>query len=126
MPLNKAWTNLHSAPLAQIPATMGVYELADEAGDILYIGRAGGREPFGIRGRITHHFSAAEQNAIIGKRARAFRYEVNTMYLSRFTELLTLYREEHGRLPPANEAEPQSIPTLGRFHWQPSSGQWKP
>ena len=115
MPLSKPWQTFDPARAKEIPPVTGVYELADEQGDVIYIGYAGGREPFGIRGRIQRHFSPEEANPVIGARARRFRCEVNAQYLTRHIELLTRYRDERGCLPEGNEAPGEVLPRLGRF-----------
>ncbi|MFQ5880050.1 MAG: hypothetical protein ACE5IZ_07765 [Dehalococcoidia bacterium] len=126
MPLNKPWLSFDPQARREIPAATGVYELGDPDGRVIYIGCAGATAAFGLRGKLCAHFSPDEASPLIRDKARFHRYEVNTMYLSRWVELLILYREEYGQLPPANAASHEPIPTLGRFHWRPSSGQWKP
>lgn len=119
MPLNKPWQTFDAARANEIPPVTGVYELADEQGAVIYIGYAGGREPFGMRGRIQRHFSPEEANPVIRGRARRFRCEVNAQYLTRHVELLTRHRDEHRRLPEGNEAPGEVIPRLGRFRAGP-------
>jgi hypothetical protein len=123
MPLKKPWETFDPAAAREIPPVTGVYELGDEEGNVLYIGYAGGREPFGIRGRIERHFSREEGNAVVGERARRYRYEVNAQYLTRHIELLTRHRDEHGRLPEGNEAPGEVVPRLGRFGTAGGVGQ---
>ena len=115
MPLDKAWQTFDPGAAKDIPPVTGVYELGDEEGNVLYIGYAGGREPFGIRGRIERHFSGEEANPVIRERACRYRYEVNAQYLTRHIERLTRHRDEHGRLPEGNEAPGEIVPRLGRF-----------
>ncbi|MPZ98915.1 MAG: hypothetical protein GEU80_06165 [Dehalococcoidia bacterium] len=133
MPLRKPWTVWDdSVSSKSIPGAMGVYELADEHQQLLYIGKAGGRSPFGIRGELFRHFSTSERLAAenwthprmgedlpaIAGRARYFRYEVNHQYYSRWIELLTRHNEDYGTLPPANLQDPEQPPRLGRYHWK--------
>jgi len=80
---------------ADLPGQLGVFELADEAGRVLFIGYAGGRSLFGLRSEI-----AAAAEAVAG--ARNVRYEVTTAYHSRYRELLMAHVADHGALPPAN------------------------
>jgi len=115
MPLNKPWQTFDPALAKEIPPVTGVYELGDEQGAVIYIGYAGGREPFGVRGRIQRHFSPGEANLVIRGRARRFRCEVNAQYLTRHVELLTRHRDEYRRLPDGNEAPGEAVPRLGRF-----------
>ena len=75
---------------------MGVFELADDGGEVVFIGYAGGRSLFGLRGEL---------DAMRGRsRASLFRYEVNTAYLTRYQELLMVFVADHGRLPAENDA----------------------
>ena len=100
--LDKPWRWLETA--AGLPGQLGVFELADEAGRVRYIGYAGGRSPFGLRSEV----SAAAQRI---PEARRFRFEVTTAYLTRYRELLMAHRAAHGSLPPHNEP----MPRLGRL-----------
>ena len=115
MPLSKRWSSYEPGHDRELPGNLGVYELGDEAGEVLYIGYAGGRSLLGLRGVLADHFSEREPNALIRERARSFRYEINQMYLTRWIDLLTRYRDAHGRLPPANLTGGPDIPTLGHF-----------
>ena len=84
---------------------MGVFELADAKGEVIFIGYAGGRSLFGLRGelgKLLRHSSATQ-----------FRYEITTAYLTRYQELLMLFVADHGRLPADNEGRP--LPRLGRL-----------
>lgn len=84
---------------------MGVFELGDVDGNVLYIGYAGGRSVLGLRGEL---------RAMLGQSAATgFRYEVNTAYLTRFQELLMAHVAEHDRLPPENREE--NLPALGKL-----------
>jgi len=84
---------------------MGVFELADEADNILFVGYAGGRSLFGLRGELA--------SALRNSRATRYRYEVTTAYLTRYQELLMVYEADHGGLPPENDST--GVPTLGRL-----------
>lgn len=120
MPLKKPWETFDPDPKAvrRLAGSTGVYELGDEAGDVIYIGYAGTRALFGLRGKLADHFSDSEPNPVIRERARRFRYEVNMMYYSRWVDLLSRYQEDHDMLPAANQHDPEPIPRLGRFHWK--------
>lgn len=126
MPINKPWQQFDPDSVKSLPGNLGVYELGDENGNVIYIGYAGGKSLFGLQGEIAKHFLASDGSPAARGQARYFRYEVNQMYITRWTELLILYREEHGSLPPGNEAPGAQRPQhLGRFHWQPSTGAWQ-
>ena len=133
MPIRKPWATWdHDASSRDIPGAMGVYELADEQQQVLYIGKAGGRSPFGIRGELFRHFSTADRLAAenwthpemghvlpgLEGKVRFYRYEVTHQYYSRWIELLTRYREDHETLPLANLEDPEQPPRLGRYHWK--------
>ncbi len=94
--LDKPWIPLTEEHVAQLAGHLGVYQLADAKGDIVYIGVAGGRALHGLKGELTH----AMQSPPAG--ARQFRYEVNMAYRTRYVELLQAYRHDHGRLPAGN------------------------
>jgi hypothetical protein len=93
--LQKPWQDLTSETVRRLPGELGVYELGDAAGRVLYIGYAGGLSRFGLR---------SELERALAERAEAarFRYEVNMQYLSRWEELLMLHVADHGDLPPGN------------------------
>ncbi|MHB8575204.1 MAG: DUF7508 domain-containing protein [Dehalococcoidia bacterium] len=119
MPLQKPWQRWRPGREyeRELSNTLGVYEIADEAGDLIYIGFAGGRSLFGIRGELKRHFEGLA-NAVTGARGRQFRYEVNMQYMTRYRDLLQRFNEDHGRLPDANLQPGEYVPTLGRFHWK--------
>ncbi len=100
--LTKPWQPLAAAQ--ELPGQLGVFELADEDGGIVYVGYAGGRSRFGLRSAVAD--AGAETAA-----AQSFRVEVTSAYLTRYRELLMAYVAEHGRLPAGNAAEP----TLGKL-----------
>lgn len=105
--LDKPWLPLTAEALGGLPGQLGVFQLADTGGRILYIGCADGRSRFGLR-------SAIDTAASRHPGARQYRYEVNMQYHSRYRELLMLYRSEHGDLPSGNEEE--ASPPLGRLN----------
>ena len=47
MALNKPWIEATEENLRRLPGALGVYEIGDAAGTVLYIGFAGGRSRFG-------------------------------------------------------------------------------
>lgn len=122
MPIEKPWLTYSQTVPKEIPGTLGVYELGDAGGSVIYIGYAGGRSLFGLRGEIGGHFGDEEANAVIRDRARRFRYEVNTNYLVRRVELLSRYREDEGHLPEGNVASAEPLPPLARYGWKSTRG----
>lgn len=115
MPIGKPWQEIHGADPREIPGTVGVYELGDEDGKVIYIGYAGGRSLTGLRGTILSHAEGGETSM---SRALRFRYEVTTNYLIRRLELLARYTEDHGEIPSANAASGEWLPPLPRYHWK--------
>lgn len=118
MPLRKPWETYDPADWKELSGSYGVYELADAEETVIFIGYAGPRARFGLRGKIMEHFSENELNPAIRDRVAKFRYEVNSMYLSRWVDLLGRFREDYDRLPAGNEASDEEIPTLPHFNWK--------
>lgn len=100
--LEKAWESIDATlageARAPLHGEMGVYQLADAAGEVIFIGYAGGASPFGLRGEI----AAFEERA---PDAVSVRFEITTAYLSRYQELLMLHVADHGGLPRCNPAQ---------------------
>jgi hypothetical protein len=94
--LEKPWIPLTQAHVAKLSGHLGVYQLADAAGEIVYIGVAGGHARFGLKGALTEVLHAPPAGAT------QFRYEVTMMYHTRYLELLQVYQYDHGRLPVGN------------------------
>ena len=94
--LDKPWIPLAPEHIAQLPGHLGVYELADAVGEIVYVGMAGGRSLFGLKGALTEALHTPPAGAT------QFRYEVTMAYHTRYLELLQTYRYDHGRLPVGN------------------------
>jgi hypothetical protein len=94
--LDRAWVELTEKNLAAVPGQLGVYQLANADGEILYIGVAGGRSLFGLRGEIQKALDDPPPGAT------CFRYEVNSSYRTRHQELLMVFKADHGCLPVAN------------------------
>ena len=101
--MNKSWQPLSPDAVNRLPGQLGVYELADAAGDIVYIGKADARSLFGLRSEL-----AAQLDAMI---AETFRVEVTTAYQTRWRELLMAYFASTGAYPRHNH----NLPPLGRL-----------
>jgi hypothetical protein len=97
--LEKPWIDLTADNVATLRGELGVYQIADEPGEIVFIGYAGGRSLFGLKGEL--------QAALERYRGQAmhFRVEVTSQYLSRHEELLMIHKHDHGELPRDNHAE---------------------
>ena len=104
--LDKPWQPLTAESAKQLPGQLGVYQIADAKGTVLYIGQAGGRSIFGLRSELLRE---AEERGP----GCQFRIEVNMQYRSRWFELLMVHQADHGSLPPDNAKNPP--PTLGRL-----------
>lgn len=87
--IGNAWQPI--IEVAKLPGHMGVFELGDAQGAVLYVGFAGGRSRFGLRSSIADALQACAG-------IEQFRYEVNTAYLTRYQELVMVHRAE-GRDP---------------------------
>ena len=94
--LDKPWIPLIEENVSRLAGHLGVYQLADGAGEIVYIGVAGGRSPFGLKGALVEALQFPPAGAT------QFRYEVNMAYHTRYLELLQAYRSDYGRLPVGN------------------------
>jgi len=78
VPLQKPWQDWQPGKEHErhLSNTLGVYEIADESGETVYIGFAGGKSHFGLRGELKRHFDGAA-NAVTAARGRRFRYEID-------------------------------------------------
>lgn len=104
--MTKAWRAVDSQALLALPGQLGVFQLADADGRLLFIGRADGRSTFGLRGVVADATEKVSE-------ATQFRYEVTTAYHTRYLELLMVAVADNGSLPPAND--PAEGRRLGRL-----------
>jgi len=112
MALNKPWTDYDPATASRLPGALGVYEIGDEDGNVLYVGFAGGRSRYGLRGEIMARFDPDSPQGAITQQARKLRYEVNMMYMTRFIELLENHQDALGVLPVGNLAPGEYVPGI--------------
>ena len=105
--LDKSWTPFDQAHVDAIAGHLGVYQLGNDRGDIVYIGVAGGRSRFGLKGELAARL-ADEMDDV-----SCFRIEINMSYRTRHLELLQAFVHDHGRLPAANTDV--DIAALGRL-----------
>lgn len=115
MPLTKPWQTFDPADTRRLPGATGVFELAAADGHVLYVGFAGGKSRFGLRGEIAARMARLPE-------ACMFRFEVNTMYLTRYVELLETYLAANGDLPAANHAHGEYIPGVIQRRLRASKG----
>jgi hypothetical protein len=104
--LDKPWQPLTADTATRLPGQLGVYQVADAAGTVLYIGQAGARSAFGLRTELQREFAERGEGC-------QFRVEVNQQYRSRWFELLMVHQHDNGALPPDNARNPP--PNLGRL-----------
>src|SRR5438876_8446018 len=105
--MEKPWIDLTAEAVKALPGQLGVYQLSDAGGRIVYIGFAGGRSLFGLRSELERALRERPAGAV------RFRTEVNQQYTSRCQELLMLHVADHGSLPIINQSDPP--PQLGRL-----------
>ena len=92
--MTKPW---HPGDQAQVilKGHMGVFQLADDQQQVRYIGYAGGKSLFGLKGEVTQALDEFTQ-------AKYFRVEITTSYLSRFRELMMVHIADFGAAPQLN------------------------
>ena len=106
--MEKAWRPLTAEETSSLGGHLGVYELANAAGEVVFVGYAGGKSLHGLRGELSA-LAASNPHG-----ATHFRAEVNMQYLSRWKELLMAHQAKDGAMPPGNRANaPRRI---GRVH----------
>ncbi|MBM3539412.1 MAG: hypothetical protein FJX55_16490 [Alphaproteobacteria bacterium] len=105
--LDKPWRLLSPSQVARVHGHLGVYQLGDDAGSVLYVGVAGGRSLFGLGGELQRELASPRAGVT------RFRVEVSAQYRTRWQELLMLHRADHGELPRHNQGE--RLPKLGRL-----------
>ena len=105
--MTKPWVELSPECVKTLTGQLGVYQLADAKGEIVFIGFAGGRSLFGLRGEVQKALGDAPSGAT------RFRVEVNQQYTTRYQELLMVHVHDHGDVPTGNKGQP--LPRLGRL-----------
>ena len=90
--LNKQWSPLDQRCVDQLKGELGVFQLGNAAEEVIYVGYAGSRSQFGLRGEIGKHL----------KSAKLFRIEVTSAYRTRFQELLMVHHADFGCYPGLN------------------------
>ena len=100
--LTKDWIPV-SEVFTSLKGNLGVFEFANVQREVVFIGFAGGKSQFGLKGEVA---SALEKYSDIA----AFRFEITTAYHTRYRELLMAHIADHDTLPHYNEQI-----TLGRL-----------
>ncbi len=101
--LDKPWIALDAEGVARLPGQLGVFQLASSERDVVYIGFAGGRSQFGLRGELGRYQGVWP----------FFRVEVTMAYRTRHRELLMVHYSDHGVYPAENTLQETS--GLGRL-----------
>ncbi len=97
MRLTKPWLD-SAAALALLHGNLGVFQLGDAQGRVVFIGYAGGNSKFGLQGAVREALAAHSD-------ATSVRYEITTAYHTRYRELLMLHIADFGAQPAGNDAE---------------------
>ena len=105
--LDKSWQPLADAR-ARLRGNLGVFQLANAAGEVIYIGFAGGRSRYGLKGEL------GEIAARVAEATQA-RWEVTSAYQTRFRELLAVHLADNGELPKYNIELNHRPANLGRL-----------
>ncbi|MBS0244261.1 MAG: hypothetical protein JSS20_18995 [Proteobacteria bacterium] len=105
--MTKPWVPLTAENVKKLPGQLGVFQLADAKGNVVFIGFAGGRSLFGVRSEIEKLIADPPSDAT------QFRVEINQQYTTRYQELLMLHVHDTGAVPAGNVGKP--LPRLGRL-----------
>ena len=110
MPISARWRKLENLPPKKgRDALPGVYELADEAKTIIYIGQSKTDVP----NRIRQHL---QKNTCIAERIVYWRHEYSRVPQADEAKLLTDYRSTHeDAMPPCNKAMPKERDAKRRY-----------
>jgi hypothetical protein len=105
--MTKPWAPLTPEMVERLSSQLGVYQIQDSSGQVVFIGYAGGRSLFGLRGELKKELAGRD----VG---HSFRFEVNMQYMTRYKELLMVHAADHGELPMDNRKS--RPPRLGRMN----------
>lgn len=96
----RPWSLLRETDLESVPASPGVFQLADARGEVVRISGCPD-----LRRGLTEVWASALREDRKGQPSEdlRFRFEVAPLYTERETELLSLFAQEHGRLPRYND-----------------------
>jgi len=108
MPIAARWRKLEALPPKRGRDAMpGVYELADENKQVIYIGQSAKDVP----NRIRQHL----QTPRIAQRLIYWRYRYSRVPQAEEAALLTAYTARHGALPPCNRATQRTRDARRRY-----------
>ena len=106
--LDKPWIESSKQSIDRVAGHLGVYQLANAGKEIIYIGVAGARSRFGLRGELQKWVKLND----IG--ISFFRVEVTMAYKTRHAELLQIFLHDFKRLPLANKN--MDVTSMGRLN----------
>lgn len=116
MPIFARWRPLHTLPPARgRDPSPGVYELADEAKRVLYVGQSATDVP----ARIRQHLARPGE---LRERAVYWRMRESRVPQADEADLLHGHLERHGCLPPCNRATPRTRDALRRWKERSDGG----
>ncbi len=101
--LDKDWRPLTEESVSRLAGQLGVFELGNDAGEILFIGFAGAKSLYGLKGEVSSYLGQASH----------FRIEITSAYRTRQRELLMVHHADHGNYPPMNDES--STRSLGKL-----------
>ena len=93
--LDKEWIAVSEA-MRRLKGNMGVFQLADSNKEIIYIGFAGAKSYFGLKGEVLKSSEQFDETVFV-------RWEVTTGYWSRYKELMMIYQFDHEQGPKENK-----------------------
>ncbi len=103
--LDKPWRELTIENLESVKGQLGVFQLGSSVEGVVFIGYAGARSLFGLKGVLNDILA-------LGK-PTCFRLEVTSAYQTRYRELLMVHFADHQAYPRDNK--PDDLPRLGRL-----------
>ena len=106
--LDKPWIEFSKQSIDRVTGHLGVYQLANAGKEIIYIGIAGARTRFGLRGELQKWLELDDIATSF------FRLEVTMAYKTRHVELLKIFLHDFKRLPLANKN--MNVTSLGRLN----------
>lgn len=104
--LHSEWFELNEANAKRAGGYMGVYEIRKAGGETVLMGFAGGHSRLGLRGELEREVASHLGSPY------EFRVEVNNGYITRYCEILMVFRRDHGVLPAENADDPCSLGRL--------------
>ena len=106
--LDKPWIEFSKESINRVTGHLGVYQLANAGKEIIYIGIAGAKTRFGLRGELQKWLELDDIATSF------FRLEVTMAYKTRHTELLQIFLHDFKRLPLANKN--LNVKSMGRLN----------